>query len=40
MNDVRPVADVVADLVRDAEATLDRLVRLRPPVRTPPPATP
>jgi NAD(P)H-dependent flavin oxidoreductase YrpB (nitropropane dioxygenase family) len=39
MNDVRPVADVVADLVRDAEATLDRLVRLRPPARTQPPAT-
>jgi NAD(P)H-dependent flavin oxidoreductase YrpB (nitropropane dioxygenase family) len=28
MNDVRPVADVVAELVRDARATLARLAEL------------
>jgi NAD(P)H-dependent flavin oxidoreductase YrpB (nitropropane dioxygenase family) len=29
MNDVRPVAEVVAELVRDAGATLDRLAGLK-----------
>ena len=30
MNEVRPVADVMADLVADADDTLDRLAGLRP----------
>jgi NAD(P)H-dependent flavin oxidoreductase YrpB (nitropropane dioxygenase family) len=29
MNEVRPVADVMADLVREAEQTLDRLAGLK-----------